>query len=41
MIIDDFCRYPYPLLALLSLWQKLLLCIVAAALMAGSTMALK
>ncbi|KAJ7281824.1 FAR-17a/AIG1-like protein [Mycena rebaudengoi] len=33
--------YPYPLLMLLSSWQKLLLCIIAAALMMGSTMVLK
>jgi len=33
--------YPYPLLALLSAWQKLLICIISAALMTGSTMVLK
>jgi len=33
--------YPYPLLSLLSTWQKLSLCVISAALMTGSTMVLK
>jgi hypothetical protein len=40
-IVDTPCRYPYPLLALLSTWQKLFLCIISATLMTGSTMVLK
>jgi len=40
-MVDTRCRYPYPLLALLSTWQKLFLCIISAALMTGSTMVLK
>jgi len=34
-------RYPYPLLALLSTWEKLFLFIISGALMTGSTMGLK
>ncbi|KAH8819138.1 FAR-17a/AIG1-like protein [Xylogone sp. PMI_703] len=33
--------YPYPLLMQLHTWQKLLLCIISASLMTGSTIALK
>jgi len=40
-VADTPCRYPYPLLALVSTWQKLFLRIVSAALMTGSTMVLK
>jgi hypothetical protein len=40
-MIDPLCRYPYPVLALLSIWQKLFLCIISAALMTGSIMVLK
>lgn len=40
-MVDTPCRYPYPLLAMLSTWQKLFLGIVCAALMTCSTMVLK
>jgi hypothetical protein len=40
-MVDTPCRYPYPLLAMLSTWQKLFLGIVCAALTTCSTMVLK
>jgi hypothetical protein len=39
-MVDTLCRYPYPLLELLSTSQKLFLGIISAALMTGSTMGL-
>jgi hypothetical protein len=40
-MVDTPCRYPYPLLALLSTWQKLFLGVVCIALMMCSAMVLK
>jgi hypothetical protein len=40
-MVDTSRRYPYPLLALLSTWQKLFLGVVCVALMTCSTMILK
>lgn len=40
-MVDTPCTYPYPLLEQLSTWHKLFLCIITAALMTGSTIALK
>jgi hypothetical protein len=40
-MVDTTYRYPYPLLALLSTWQKLFLGVVCVALMTCSTMVLK